>query len=88
MRSAPRPLRKRQAKPRRRRLWLFLALAAVIIALPVGWNLLWSYAASIANEALAGWISREAALGRVYACGSQTTGGFPFGVIMRVDFLS
>jgi len=85
MRSAPRPLRKRQAKPRRRRLWLFLALAAVIIALPVGWNLLWSYAASIANEALAGWISREAALGRVYACGSQTTGGFPFGVIMRCD---
>jgi len=85
MRSAPRSLRKRQAEPRRRRLWPFLALAAVIIALPVGWNLLWSYAASIANEALAGWISREAALGRVYACGLQTTSGFPFGIIMRCD---
>jgi len=85
MRSAPRPLRKRQAAPRRRRLWPFLALAAVIVALPVGWNLLWSYAASIANEALAGWISREATLGHVYACGSQTTGGFPFGIIMRCD---
>ena len=85
MRSAPRPLRKRQAAPRRRRLWPFLALAAVIVALPVGWNLLWSYAASIANEALAGWIGREATLGRVYACGSQTTGGFPFGIIMRCD---
>jgi hypothetical protein len=85
MRSAPRPLRKRQAAPRRRRLWPFLALTAVIVALPVGWNLLWSYAASIANETLAGWIGREAALGRVYACGSQTTGGFPFGIILRCD---
>jgi len=85
MRSAPRPLRKRRAAPRRRRLWPYLVLVVVIIALPVGWNLLWSYAASIANEALAGWIGREAALGRVYACGSQTTGGFPFGIIMRCD---
>jgi hypothetical protein len=85
MRSAPRPLRKRHAAPRRRRLWPLLALAVVIVALPVGWNLLWSYAASIANEALAGWIGREAALGRIYACGSQSTGGFPFGIVMRCD---
>jgi hypothetical protein len=85
MRSAQRPVRKRQAAPRRRRLWPLLVLAIVIIALPVGWNMLWSYAASIANEALAGWISREAALGRVYACGSQTTGGFPFDIVMRCD---
>jgi hypothetical protein len=86
MRSAQRPARKRQAPPRRRRrLWPFLVLAIVIIALPVGWNMLWSYAASIANEALAGWINREAALGRVYSCGSQTTGGFPFDIVMRCD---
>jgi hypothetical protein len=85
MRSAQRPVRKRQAAPRRRRLWPFLLLAIVIIALPVGWNMLWSYAASIANEALAGWINREAALGRVYACGAQTTGGFPFDIVMRCD---
>ena len=62
-----------------------MALAAVIVAVPMGWNLLWSYAASIAHDALAGWIDREAALGRVYACGSQTTGGFPFGIVMRCD---
>jgi hypothetical protein len=86
MRSAQRPARKRQAPPRgRRRLWPFLVLAIIIIALPVGWNMLWSYAASIANEALAGWINREAALGRVYSCGSQTTGGFPFDIVMRCD---
>ena len=85
MRSAQRPLRKQPVAPPRRRIWPFLVLAVVIVALPVGWNLLWSYAASIANEALAGWISREAALGRVYSCGSQTTGGFPFGIVMRCD---
>ena len=46
---------------------------------------LWSYAASIANEALTGWLNREAALGRVYACGSHTIGGFPFGIAIRCD---
>src|SRR6516164_11574340 len=46
---------------------------------------LWSYAASIANRALTGWIEREAALGRAYACGSQTIAGFPFGIVIRCD---
>jgi hypothetical protein len=81
-RAPPRP---RQSPPPRRRLWRYLLLAAVIVAVPIGWSALWSYAASIANEALAGWISREAALGRVYACGSQTIGGFPFGIVIRCD---
>lgn len=81
-RGPPRPPR---GRPPRRRLWWLLLLAAVIVALPFGWSALWSYAASIANEALAGWISREAALGRVYACGSQSIGGFPFGIVIRCD---
>ena len=71
--------------PPRRRLWRYLLLGAVIVALPFGWTALWSYAASIANQALAGWISREAALGRIYACGSQSIGGFPFGIVIRCD---
>ena len=79
------PVRPRRSPPPRRRLWRFLLLAAVIVALPIGWTLLWSYAASIANEALAGWIAREAALGRVYACGSQSIGGFPFGIVIHCD---
>jgi hypothetical protein len=57
----------------------------VIVALPIGWTMLWNYAASIAGRALAGWIDREAALGRAYACGSQTIGGFPFDIIIRCD---
>jgi hypothetical protein len=81
-RAAARP---RRSPPPRRRFWRFLLLAAVIVALPIGWTGLWSYAASIANEALTGWLNREAALGRVYACGSQTIGGFPFGIAIRCD---
>jgi hypothetical protein len=81
-RAPPRP---RQRPPRQRRFWRLVVLAVLIVALPIGWTALWSYAASIANEALAGWISREAALGRVYACGSQSIGGFPFGIVIRCD---
>jgi hypothetical protein len=83
MRSAPRPVRKRAAVPRRRRLWPFLAPVAIIIVVAVGWSWLWYYAASIADRALSGWIDREAALGRVYACGAQSIGGFPFGIVTR-----
>jgi hypothetical protein len=75
----------RRGPPPRRRFWRYLVLAALIVALPIGWTALWSYAASIANQALAGWISREAALGRIYACGSQSIGGFPFGIVIRCD---
>src|ERR1700756_4081899 len=81
MQSAPRPLRKRPV-PRRRRLWPYVAVAIVIV-LAVGWSWLWYYAASIADRALTGWIEREAAVGRVYACGTQSIGGFPFGIVSR-----
>ena len=51
----------------------------------LGWTWLWSYAADIAGQAEAGWIAREAALGRVYACGAQSIGGFPFSIVSRCD---
>jgi hypothetical protein len=84
MRTAPRPLRKRAAPPRHRRLWPFI-LPVAIIVLAAGWSWLWYYGAGIAGEAEAGWIAREAALGRVYACGAQSIGGFPFSFISRCD---
>jgi len=85
MQSRRPPAGPRRGPPPRRRLWRYLVVAAVVVALPIGWTALWSYAASIANRALAGWISREAALGRIYACGSQSIGGFPFGILIRCD---
>jgi hypothetical protein len=80
----PRPLPRRTAPRRQRRLWPFV-LPAVLILLAGGWAWLWSYAADIAGNAEAAWIAREAALGRVYACGSQSIGGFPFSIISSCD---
>jgi hypothetical protein len=81
----PRPLPRRAAPPRRGRpLWPFI-LPLLLIALAGGWTALWYYAAGIAGDAEAGWIAREAALGRVYACGTQSIGGFPFSFISRCD---
>lgn len=81
MRTAP--ARRRSPEPRRGRLRrVFVPLAAVIV-IALGWCWLWYYAAAIAERAEAGWIEREAALGRVYACGSQEIGGFPFSIASR-----
>jgi len=85
MRAAPRPLRGRKAAPRPRRLAGVVAAAAGVILLAVGWGWGWFYAASIASKALSGWVDREDALGRHYACGSQSIGGFPFRIVTRCD---
>jgi hypothetical protein len=68
--------------PQRRRSigWLIPTLVLVIVA--AGWTAFWFYAAERARETIAGWIEREARGGRVYTCGSQTLGGFPF----RIEF--
>jgi hypothetical protein len=74
--------RHRHARPPRRHpLRLFLTVLAIAIVVALGWTWGWYYAASIADRALSGWVDREATLGRVYACGSQTIGGFPFSIV-------
>src|SRR5580700_10120885 len=78
MRAAPRRVQKRPRGLRR-----FLLPAGIVILLAVGWCWLWYYAAAIAERTEAGWIEREAALGRVYACGAQGIGGFPFSIVSR-----
>src|SRR5271163_4513537 len=83
MQPEPRRLRRRPGAPRRGRLSRVLALAAIVIVLGIGWSWLWYYSASIADRALAGWVDREAALGRVYECDTQSIGGFPFGLLTR-----
>jgi len=85
MRSAPPRLRRRPAAARRRRLWLYAAPVAVVIVLAVGLTWGWYLAASIADRALSGWVDREAKLGRVYACGAQSIGGFPFRIVIRCE---
>jgi hypothetical protein len=85
MHTAPRPLRKRPAPRHRNRLRTFLVVVAVAIVVALGWTWGWYYAAAIADRALSGWVDREAALGRVYACGSQSIGGFPLSIVSRCD---
>ncbi len=71
----------RLAPQRRSARWLFLSLAAIIVV--GGWAAFWFYAADRANGAIAGWLEREARLGRIYSCGAQSLGGFPFRIEVR-----
>jgi hypothetical protein len=75
MRAPGQPLPRRTGGYRRGR---WLAIGATIVAIAVIWTWLWYYAASVADRTLAGWLQREAAAGRVYSCGSESFGGFPF----------
>src|SRR5258708_29595898 len=69
----------------RARLWPIVVLVLLVIGLAGAWVLFWNYAVAEAETAIAGWLEREARLGRVYSCGSQTIGGFPFRVEVRCD---
>lgn len=68
----------------RRRRWPII-LAVLAIALGAGWIWLWNVAAAKVEDTIAGWKAREARSGRVYACASQTIGGFPFRIEVRCD---
>ena len=72
------PQRAGAARPRRGRGRLWAATAAIIVVLALAWVWLWFYAASVADRTLAAWVERENAAGRVYSCGRQSIGGFPF----------
>jgi hypothetical protein len=52
-----------------------LVLFAALIG---GWSWLWHYTTVRAEAAIAGWRAREAKAGRLYTCGSQSIGGYPF----------
>lgn len=71
--------------PQRRRSigWLIPFLVLVIVV--AGWCAFWFYAAERARDTIAGWIEREARGGRVYTCGSQALGGFPFRIEFRCN---
>jgi len=69
-------------RPRRRR-WPVVAPVVVVILLATGWSGLWYYAATVADRTLSGWVEREAAAGRTYACASQDISGFPLRIEAR-----
>ena len=62
----------------RRRNRHYIALIILFAVLFGGWSWLWYYAAGKAETVIEGWRAREAKSGRVYTCGSQAVGGYPF----------
>jgi hypothetical protein len=56
----------------------YTILVFIVFALVAGWIGFWKFAAGKAQDTIDGWRAREAAAGRVYECGSQSIGGFPF----------
>lgn len=68
---------------RRRRTWPLYAPVIGIVVLAVLWTGLWFHASGVAQETLKGWFEREAKAGRIYSCGSQNIGGFPFRIELR-----
>jgi len=85
MHDAPQRPRRRAPSPRRHGLRALLIAIALAVVAGIALSWLWYYAASIADRALSGWVDREAALGRIYACASQNIGGFPFSIVTTCD---
>ncbi len=74
--------RSRSARRRTRRYIGTLVLFAALIG---GWSWLWHYSAGQAEAAIDGWRAREAKAGRLYTCGAQTIGGYPFRIEVNCD---
>ncbi len=71
------PLQTRRRTGRR-----YVILLVAIAAAVAGWSVLWKYAADRAAEETAAWRAREAAQGRIFACGDETFAGYPFRIEM------
>src|SRR6185437_153432 len=63
----------------------YTILVLVILAVIAGWTGFWKFAADKAQQTIEGWRAREAKSGRIYDCGSQTVGGFPFRIEVTCD---
>jgi hypothetical protein len=75
-------------RPRRRSNRRYVVVLVLAVALIAGWSWFWKYAAARAEVAMDGWRAREAQAGRIYTCGSQSTGGFPFRFEVTCDAAS
>ena len=63
----------------------YTILVLVVLAIIAGWTGFWKFAADKAQQTIEGWRAREAKSGRIYDCGSQTVGGFPFRIEVTCD---
>ena len=70
--------RSRRTRSAHRRTRRYIGTLILALALIGGWSGFWYYAAGKAEVAVDGWRAREVKAGRVYSCGSQSVGGYPF----------
>jgi hypothetical protein len=67
----------------RRKPWLIAAPLILVLVLAAAWSGVWFYASSEAETRINDWQAQQAKAGRVFTCGSQTVGGFPFRIEVR-----
>src|SRR5947209_17978105 len=67
----------------RRRPWLIATPLLLVLAFAAAWSAFWVYAAREAEVRINDWQAQQAQSGRVFSCGSQTVGGFPFRIEVR-----
>jgi len=67
----------------RRRSWLIATPLVVVVLLAIGWSGFWYYAAGQAETRISAWQAQQASAGRVFSCGKQAVGGFPFRIEAR-----
>jgi len=67
----------------RRRPWLIATPLVLVLVLAAVWSGVWYYAAGEAEARVNDWQAQQAKAGRVFSCGSQKVGGFPFRIEVR-----
>jgi len=67
----------------RRRPWLIATPLVLVLVLAAAWSGIWYYAAGEAEARVNDWQTQQAKAGRVFSCGSQKVGGFPFRIEVR-----
>jgi hypothetical protein len=70
---------------RRGRRYRYIITLVLFAALIGGWSWFWDYASGQARATIDAWRAREAKAGRVYSCGSETIGGYPFRLEVECD---
>ena len=65
------------------RTWLIALPTVGLVVLAAAWTGFWYFSAGKAQASLDEWRMREANAGRVYRCGEESFGGYPFRIEMH-----
>jgi hypothetical protein len=63
--------------------WRVFVPFVLIVVVALAWSGAWYFAARRADATITAWIEQEARFGRIYSCGSRSSGGYPFRIEIR-----